>query len=678
MAAPSYATDLTDIYTDTENFSTVGGGRVTAAETDDYIQGNNCWSHDPFSSGIEGGVHDTVTAETITSGDAVYIWTKCDVAATLATHTAGGVQALIGDATTALKCFYVAGSDDYQYGGWKCYPVDPTKTASTNIGSPSGVWDHFGVRWNVPSTGAAKGYPMKIDAMRHGKSLEVTAGDSGTPATWDDTAAHDATGTRQWGILQPTATGAELQGHLYWGTATTAVYSRDSNRAVTIIDTEWTDTDFTQIIFPHASNDVVWDNIGVLALGTNNRGIIDVTADGSITWTNSVFEGIDTTTLLASSTFDGSKWLSCNAVSAGGASMLNCKILTPTVVAGSHALLWNVASDPNGELDGMEFSKGTNDHAAIELGTNTPTTISLSGQTYTGFNTSTGSNPTASTGANDCAIYNNSGKTITINIVGDGQLPSVRNGAGATTVVVLSKSYTLTNLQNPSEVTILDRDVELEDVDTGGTPAALSFGNAAATERAGQSFQVTTAGKVERIRLNLRKVGSPTDAVNIRLVAGVPGSTLTSTSVNIDGTDLTTSFVEFDVDLNGKYSLATATTYGIEIQRTGSVDAANYYQVEYDSAGFYASGTRYNYNAGWSTASGDLLFYVMEAASDNELYHVESVTTGTTTYTHGGVVKNIEVLVSALSYKQVILVDDIGATDESVPILQVPDLVYSA
>ena len=116
-----------------------------------------------------------------------------------------------------------------------------------------------------------------------------------------------------WGICQPTNAGAELQGVIYWGTATTAVYSRDSNKTIEIIDTEWTVTDFTQIIFAHASNDVVWDNIGVLALGTNNRGIIDVTANGAITWTNSVFQGIDVTNMLAGSTFDGSKWIGTNA-----------------------------------------------------------------------------------------------------------------------------------------------------------------------------------------------------------------------------------------------------------------------------------------------------------------------------------------------------------------------------
>ena len=135
MAVPAYATDLNDIYTDTANFTLVGGGRVTVSETDDYIQGANCWSHDPFSSGIEGGIHNS--SETIAADDAVFIWTKCDVAATLATHAAGGIQCLIGSSATDYDVFYVAGSDDYIYGGWKCYPVDPAIAPSTTVGTPT-------------------------------------------------------------------------------------------------------------------------------------------------------------------------------------------------------------------------------------------------------------------------------------------------------------------------------------------------------------------------------------------------------------------------------------------------------------------------------------------------------------------------------------------------------------
>ena len=413
MAAPAYATDLNDIFTDGGTW-TVLSGRATDPDTDDFIQGTSCWSHDPFSSAIEGGVVNS--AETVAADDAVFVWTKADISPALATHAAGGVQILIGASTTALDCFYVRGSDDLVYGGWQCIPVDPTFTPSTVIGGGGAGTSYFGVRWNIPGSGPNKGYPFKIDAIRHGRQLEITAGDSGTPATWDATAVYDAGNTRMWGLCQPTDTGAQVQGLIYWGTAAASVYSRDSNRTIVLLDTEWTNTDFTQVIFAHASNDVEWDNVGLIALGTNNRGIIDVTANGAVTWTNSVIQDIDTTTMLAGSTFDGCTWIGCNEVDSGGGSLLGASILSPTVAANSYSLLWNVNADPSGSLDGMVFSKGTNAHHAITFGTTIPTAAN-----YTINNCAFGTDFSATEGGttgDETFHFLDTTGTITLNLVG--------------------------------------------------------------------------------------------------------------------------------------------------------------------------------------------------------------------------------------------------------------------
>ena len=439
MAAPAYATDLNDIFTDGGTW-TVLSGRATDPDTDDFIQGTSCWSHDPFSSGIEGGVVNS--AETVAADDAVFVWTKADISPALATHAAGGVQILIGASTTALDCFYVRGSDDLVYGGWQCIPVDPTFTPSTVIGGGGAGTSYFGVRWNIPGSGPSKGYPFKIDAIRHGRQLEITAGDSGTPATWDATAAYDAGNTRMWGLCQPTDTGAQVQGLIYWGTAAAPVYSRDSNRTIVLLDTEWTVTDFTQILFAHASNDVEWDNVGLIALGTNNRGIIDVTANGAVTWTNSVIQDIDTTTMLAGSTFDGCTWIGCNEVDSGGGSLLGASILSPTVAANSSALVWDVATDPDGLLDDMTFSKGTAAHHAIEFGTTIPDAASY---TLRGcaFGTDFSATENGSTGDETFHFKDTTG-TITLNLVGCTGNAGYRTEGVAVTIVTDPVTIALT------------------------------------------------------------------------------------------------------------------------------------------------------------------------------------------------------------------------------------------
>lgn len=461
MAAPSYATDLNDIFTNGgPTWTLVGGGRQTNTETDDFIMGTSCWSHDPFSSGIEGGVMNS--SETIAADDAIYYWIKCDVVATLATHANGGMRALVGSGTGALKVYYIRGSDDYAYGGWICIPVDPTKTQSTSIGSPTSTTSYFGAQWNVPGSGAAKGYPMKVDAMRHGRQIEVTAGDSGTPATWDSVSAYDSATARQWGICQPTNTGAALQGLIYWGTATTSVYSRDSNRSIVINDTEWTISAFTQLIFAHASNDVVWDNVGLIALGTNNRGIIDITANGTVTWTNSIFSDIDVTNLGGTgSTFDGCKWIGCNEIDANGGSLVGAQVLLPTVAADSYSVLWNVAADPDGSLDNMTFSKGTASHHAIEFGTTmTDNNITLRGIDFSGFS-----------GTSTAAALNflrTDAVVTTINLVGcTGTITSQVTGSH-TVAYVIDPVTTLVHVENSAGTDLQNARVWLKASDGTG------------------------------------------------------------------------------------------------------------------------------------------------------------------------------------------------------------------
>jgi hypothetical protein len=459
MAAPAYATDLTDIATDFDtnwNLVSEGGGgsnSLTSPDVDDFIQGTEHVSRNPFSSSIRGVAYDRATI-TVAADDAVFHWWKADVAAVLDTLANGGIHLLQGTSLTVYKKFYVAGSNTYALGGWRCTPIDPTASPSASRGTePSPDFNTFGVAFDVPATGPSKGFPFKADMIRHGRQVEITAGDSGTPATWESLGTYADVTSRRWGIVQGTDTGASLQGIAIWGTGTTAVYSRDSNKTIVLPDTlGFTVTDFTQILFSHASNDIVWDNVGLVALGTLNRGIIDVTADGSITWTNSVYQGIDITTLLADSTFDGSKWLGTNEVDSGGASLIGAQILVPTVVADSYALLWNVASEPNAKLAGMSFSKGANAHHGIEFGLLSPLTMSLSGVDSSGFHADN---------ANSDSFFNilRTSGTVTINLTNGCTGNFSYKTAGATVVVQQSNSLEI-SCPTGGSLTIFDDEVD--------------------------------------------------------------------------------------------------------------------------------------------------------------------------------------------------------------------------
>jgi hypothetical protein len=143
------------------------------------------------------------------------------------------------------------------------------------------------------------------------------------------------------------------------------------------------------------------------------------------------------------------------------ADISGCSIISSV---SSSALKWNVNSDPDGELDDIVFTMGASGHA-IELGPNCPTTITLTGHTYSGYAGTDGS-------TGDEVIYNNSGKSITINVTGD--IPTVRNGNGSSTTVNNNVTHTLTDMQENTEVTyVRDSDsaelFHLENVTVSGT-----------------------------------------------------------------------------------------------------------------------------------------------------------------------------------------------------------------
>lgn len=450
MAVPAYATNLTDIITDMASttgwtmISSGGGGAnsMTAPETDDFIQGNNCISRNPWTSAnIRGMVYNAAT--TITADEAVFIWWKADVAAALDTLANGGIQCLVGNSTTALKCYYVAGSDSYARGGWLCSPIDPTTTQSTSIGSPTTTTDYFGVRWAVPTSGPSKGFPYKIDAIRHGSSIDITAGEVANPATWTALGVYADDSTRRWGIVQPTPTGVTQQGVTNWGTASASVYSRDANKTIVLLDTlGFTSTSFTGIEFAHASTDVEWDNITFLTLDTTlNRGTIAISNNAAVSLTNCAFNDMNTFTDGGSlSVWDGSTWRGCNAITAAGGSFVGCNFLVPTVATDTSAMIYNETANPDTYIEGSTFTKGTNAHHAIEFGTASPTAMTLTDMTFTGFG--------ADTTTSAALHFKRTTGTVTVTLDGTSQPTYKTDGAtivfvtGAVTVQVTAVTVT--------------------------------------------------------------------------------------------------------------------------------------------------------------------------------------------------------------------------------------------
>jgi len=450
MAAPAYATDLVDIFTSgtTTGWSALGGGPAgLSQETDYYIQGTSCLSKAAFASSTRGMIYNNGAGVTIPADGAVLMWMVNWTPNSMDTRAAGGHQVVIGSATTAYKHFYVDGSDTNTFGGWLLAAVDPAVTADETTGTPSATRQYFGALSKMVG-GPTKGSPFGIDAIRYGRcELRCTDGETANYATFAGANAFGDTVTRRWGLLSFTKGTYFMSGLFLMGLAGTPVDFRDSNRVIFLRDHQHAPAAFTGFEVRNSSSVVQWTNISVSALGVTTKGRWLTTA-GTVTLADCQFIDMDTFSFLATDTITSTIWRRCNTITAPGTTMTDCEFAVPSVATNTSAVVWNVATDTAGKLDGSLFSRGANAHHAIELGTSSPTTVTLADIEFTGFN--------ASNNQDDSVLHiKRTTGTVTINLSGVTGTVSYRTD-GATVELVAATTLTLTGLRNSTEVRVFD------------------------------------------------------------------------------------------------------------------------------------------------------------------------------------------------------------------------------
>jgi hypothetical protein len=127
------------------------------------------------------------------------------------------------------------------------------------------------------------------------------------------------------------------------------------------------------------------------------------------------------------------------------------------------------------------------------------------------------------------------------------------------------------------------------------------------TGKVAQSFQVTDAMSLKYVFIGIGKGENPTDNVCVKIHSDTTGSpgTLLGTSENIAGTSLTDSYIWTRFTFTTTISLSASTTYWIVVERTGSLDAVNWYKVDTNQACGYSSGAFKIYVSSWASVSPD-------------------------------------------------------------------------
>lgn len=137
------------------------------------------------------------------------------------------------------------------------------------------------------------------------------------------------------------------------------------------------------------------------------------------------------------------------------------------------------------------------------------------------------------------------------------------------------------------------------------TDTDLSFGNAAATERAAQEIIMPDAlgDRVETIDLRIKSVGSPADNIEVNMYystnsekhsadfEAVPDTEKVYSKVaTIPNSAISGSYQTINVDVLADDNFAPqGTRLWFTVQRSGANDAVNYYQIERDSTGSHAT-----------------------------------------------------------------------------------------
>lgn len=502
MAAPTYANDLTllDDCADATGWTEATGMTQTGTptqETDYYIEGSACVSATFSKTGLGSAVFNAGSGQTIPTDGAFLCWQYFAAPNALANEANGGIRLIIGSGVGDYDAWILGGSDSYQYGGWQCLAVNPTVSADYTQGTPSGSYVYFGWGANV-STAVSKGNPFAVDVIRYGRcEARFTDGDgtSGYCTFAGFAAVNDATSAR-WGLIQAVDGGYLWQGLMTLGYST-AVDFRDANTQVLVANVKKTTSGFNKIEIRQSGSRVDWTNISFLALGTVSRGALEVIDNADVNFDGCTFTDMDTFAFLANSSVLDCIFRRCLAVTAGGADLTGSQVLSSRVAADASALIWDVATDPDGYLDNMTFSKGTNAHHAVELGTSSPTSVTLRGVNFSGFN--------ASDSQNDSAIYvARTTGSVTINIVGGSGVPSYKS-AGATVTIVSNPVTLLVTVKDAGTGSVVVGARVYVVADSGGdlTPGTVIINTT--TNASGQASDVRSYTSSQPISGRVRK-----------------------------------------------------------------------------------------------------------------------------------------------------------------------------
>lgn len=389
----------------------------------------------------------------------------------------GGVSIYLNGGQACL--YHATGLNKGYAGGWFHYIVnlDPGDRPAASVGTlPTGNIVNIGYEGNIS---ASKGEDFLqncyFDAIRSGtggQGITLTGGASGARHTFKDCADADA---NNYGILRDVGGSLRLDGCVTFGAATLTTWIQDLLGSLKFTDFTVNNGTGGTTVVPAVASDYYRVILADATTGVSNMDLVDYQWLGvsrAVPFRFTVLFGVgdaytslrstylfgEVVTLNAQCTSDHDSFIECQTIIPGGITLTapafsNTDAVTLTaasdLISGGDTNLHNTAinvafitTDDVDKIENHHFDNtGGLGHAveATAIGT-----FDWDGNTLAGYGGTPGSNLVAASGDSSAAFYNNSGGLITLNILNGGSIPSVRNGAGATTVIANAVTLTVT------------------------------------------------------------------------------------------------------------------------------------------------------------------------------------------------------------------------------------------
>lgn len=472
MAAISITTDLVTINTADPgtlgSWAALGGGQAGLAEETDFaVQGTTSISKQ-VKQETKGMHADNGAGISFSAGQHVYTWLYATTPGATDLRVNGGLRVTLGASGTARSEYFVNGRDFYRYGGWICYPVDPSATADATVGGGQGATPRYfgGIMSNYVTV---KGLNFGVDVIRYGTGLDINGGGTPDPdITFNDISAENDLQNNAYGVCQGTASGVQLQGELRFGTDNTSSVTSfiDSDRVLINPDKNpsgvnvKTTSNFTGLAFRGSQTSATFNGCSFISLDAVDPGFVDcdtATNSATVLFNSCVFQDWGAIGLSSAATADSCKFTNCAALIVNGGSVDNSTFNQCASVQSGTG--FENVQNSTFNAPGGTYALVTDVSAG---------TYSLVGNEFNGYNLSNNQ-------ADSAIRFTATSGTITVNVSG-AAIPSYST-AGATIVMQSSSTLTLNGLQPNTEVRVYNTGTttEVGGVENSGVSEAFAI-----------------------------------------------------------------------------------------------------------------------------------------------------------------------------------------------------------